>query len=169
MFKKKVTKDLVEFYLNLHINQKHRPVPSMATLPPSPVCHNKIGPIKLQDPTENCSWKTTEEDLKVSKIKVPCIVKDCDWKSREVVPDTAEMLLKAHIKLKHIPVQYTPPAMATLPQDIEVVEKYLASQMGVQKQAQLRYMAALPEVIPKATEDSLAHHPVVTVATHTAK
>ena len=156
VFKEKVTKDLAEFYLNLHINQKHRPVPTMATSPPSPVCHNKIGTIKLQDPTKNCSYKTTEEDLKVPKIKVPCIVKDCNWKSREVVPDTAKILLKAHIKLQHIPVQYTPPAMATLPQDIEVVEKNLASQMSVQKQVQLRNMAALPEISQKATEDSPA-------------
>ena len=96
-------------------------------------------------------------------------MQDCDWKSREVVPDTAEMLLKAHIKLKHIPVFYTPPARATLPQDIEGVERHLASQMDVQKQAQLRNMAALPEISQKATEDSPAHHPVAKVATHTAR
>ena len=75
----------------------------MATLPPSPICHNNLA--KLQE-----------------------------------------------LKVEHV-----------------AVEKHLASQVGVQKQAQLRNMAALPEVIPKATEDRLAHHPVATVATDTAK
>ena len=93
----------------------------MATLPQtcrksevlSPVCHNNF--TKLQNPTENCSWNSTEEDVEVSKIKVPCAEEDCDWESREVVREAAQILLDAHIKLKHLPVQSTPTTIATLP------------------------------------------------------
>ena len=54
----------------------------------------------------------------MSKIKVPCAEENCGSESWEVVPDIAGMLLDAHMKAKHMPVQpimATSPTMATLP------------------------------------------------------
>ena len=62
----------------------------------------------------------------MSKIKVPCAEEDCGWESQEVAPDIAGMLLDAHIKIKHMPVQTTmatSPTMATLPGTLPQAER----------------------------------------------
>ena len=62
----------------------------------------------------------------MSKFKVPCAEEDYGWESREVVLDTAIMLLDEHIKIKHMPVQptmATSPTMATLPGTLPQAER----------------------------------------------